>query len=134
MKNIIKIYIIYMKNTRVFIISSIVSLITLGYLGVAYMRKGYPSTVPYKLFILVIPVAYGLFGIINKYVIKRFGIEYSLVVGALFGLILSSIGRFVLNLPQLLFNFTKETEYQVHLGAILLYACILRYIITPLTT
>ena len=123
-----------MKNSRVFIISSLVSLITLGYLGVAYMIKGYPSTVPYKLFILVIPVAYGLFGIINKYVIKRFGIEYSLVVGALFGLILSSIGRFVLNLPQLLFNFTKETEYQVHLGAILLYACILRYIITPLTT
>ena len=123
-----------MKNCRVFIISSIVSLITLGYLGLAYIKKGYPSNVPYKLFILVIPVVYGLFGIINKYVIGRFGIEYSLVCGALFGLILSYIGRFVLHLPQLLFDFTEETEYQVHLVAIVLYAGIFRYIITPLTT
>ena len=122
-----------MKNINVFIISSIVSLITLGYTGLAYLRKGYPAQVPYKLFILIIPILYGLLGIINKYVVLQFGLKYSLLVGALFGLLLSFIGRFTLNLPIVLFDFTKETEYQVHLVAMLLYAGIFRYIITPIT-
>ena len=50
----------------------------------------------------------------------------------IFGLLLSIIGRFSLNLPIKLFNFTKNTAYQVHIYAIILYAIIFRGIITPL--
>ena len=50
----------------------------------------------------------------------------------IFGILLSIIGRFGLDLPIKLFNFTKKTSYKVHIYAIILYAIIFRFIITPL--
>jgi hypothetical protein len=121
------------KTLNVFVISSFVSIITLTYLGRAYIRHDCPSKVPFESFLIFIPLLYGIFGIINYYVVKRFGYQYSFLVGILFGLKLSVIGRFWLNLPQLLFGFTKNTEYKVHIYAMILYACIFQFIITPLT-
>jgi len=122
-----------MDNIKIFWTHSILSLITLGYIGVAYITKGYPEAVPYKLFIVSLPILYGIFGLINCYVIATLGHRYSFIVGAIFGLILSSAGRFIFNLPKLLFDFTDETEYQVHLIAVLLYGSIFQFIMTPLT-
>ena len=116
------------KYTTSFIISSFVSLITIGYIGKAFLSKKCPQSVPYEIF-LIIPLLYGIFGVINYH----FELKYSIVIGMLFGLLLSLVGRFKLNLPQLIFDFTKETEYQVHIIAIILYGGIFRFIITPLT-
>jgi hypothetical protein len=121
------------KIVSIFIVSSFVSIITLAYVGQAYKKSNYPSDVPYGLFIFAIPLLYGIFGIINYGVIQQYGIAYSFVVGALFGLMLSLVGRFVLNLPTRIFNFTKATEYKVHPFAMLLYAGIFQFILTPLT-
>ena len=120
-------------NSRIFWTHSILSLITLGYIGVAYVTKGYPEAVPFRLFAITLPILYGIFGLINYYVIKTFGRHYSFIVGSIFGLLLSSAGRFVLNLPQLLFGFTGKTEYRVHLIAVILYGSIFQFIMTPLT-
>jgi hypothetical protein len=121
------------KGLTVFIISSFVSLITLGYLGFAYIGKKCPLNVPYDLFLFFIPLLYGIGGLINYKVIENVGLRYSFVVGGLFGLLLSLVGRFKLHLPTLIFNFTKKTEYMVHIYAVILYAIIFQLIITPLT-
>tara|TARA_B110000977_G_C11071735_1_gene489762 strand:- start:2204 stop:2596 length:393 start_codon:yes stop_codon:yes gene_type:complete len=124
---------IFKIHLLVFIISGFVSIITLVYVGLAYKKNNCPPTIPYGLFPIFIPILYGVFGIINYYIINNVGVYYSWLVGILFGLILSLIGRFMLNLPILLFNFTKRTEYNVHLYAMLIYSCIFQFIITPLT-
>lgn len=120
------------KNINIFIISSFVSIITLTYIGIAYNKKKRPSTIPYVLFSIFIPLLYGVFGLINYNVIKSRGDDYSLIVGMVFGLLLSIIGRFKFDLPIKLFGFTKETSHKVHLYAMILYAIIFRWIMTPL--
>jgi hypothetical protein len=85
------------------------------------------------MFGIMIPLLFGIFNEINTIVIKKYNnINYSLIVGAIFGLLLSSIGRFYLNLPKLLFGF-KQNEHNVHIIAVILYALIFRLIATPLT-
>lgn len=123
----------FRKRLNIFIIASSVSIITLGYLGSAYGLSKCPSNIGYMWFPVLIPLIYGIFGLINEYIIDTMGINYSFVVGATFGLLLSLVGRFILNLPVLLFNFTKSTEYKVHIYAMIMYAAIFQFIITPLT-
>jgi len=119
-------------NLTVFFISSFISIITLGYVGIAYKNNNRPSTIPYELFPIFIPLLYGIFGLINYYIITKYENKYSLIVGMVFGILLSIIGRFVLDLPIKLFNFTKNTSYKVHIYAVIIYAIIFRWIITPL--
>jgi hypothetical protein len=118
-------------NLTVFFISSFISIITLGYVGIAYKNNNRPSTIPYELFPIFIPLLYGIFGLINYYIIKNYGNNYSTIVGMVFGILLSIIGRFGLNLPIKLFNFTKKTSYKVHVYAIIMYSVIFRWVITP---
>lgn len=121
------------KISTVFIVASFVSILTLTYIGMAYRRSGRPADVPYELFPIFIPLIYGLFGVINYYVITNYGNRYSFLVGMAFGLVLSTIGRFYLNLPVTIFGFTKGNEYTVHIYAIFLYALIFQFVVTPLT-
>ena len=121
------------KNLNIFLISSFISIITLGYIGFAYNNKNRPQTIPYELFPIFIPLLYGIFGLINYYIITDYGNNYSIIVGMLFGILLSIIGRFGLDLPIKLFNFTKNTSYNVHIYAIIMYAIIFRLLVTPLT-
>jgi hypothetical protein len=118
---------------NVFVMSSAVSIITLIYIGFAYNKKCSLPNIHYELFPIFIPLLYGIFGIINFFVIQQVGSMYSFTVGAMLGLMLSIIGRFVLNLPVLIFNFTKHNEYKVHVYAMVLYASIFQLIVTPLT-
>mgnify|MGYP003969578877 FL=1 len=121
------------KTINIFLISSFISIITLGYIGIAYNKKNRPSNIPYELFPIFIPLLYGIFGVINYYIISKYGNNYSIIVGMVFGILLSIIGRFGLDLPIKLFNFTKKTSYKVHIYAIIMYAIIFRSLVTPLT-
>lgn len=121
------------KNiTNIFFISSFMSIITLTYIGIAFRRSGRPSSIPYELFPIFIPILYGLFGLLNYYIITKYGNNYSILVGAIFGLFLSIIGRFVLNLPIKIFGYTKNTAYKVHIYAIIIYSLIFRFILSSL--
>ena len=121
------------KNLKIFFISSFISIITLGYIGFAYNNKNRPPTIPYELFPIFIPLLYGIFGVINYYIISNYGNNHSIIVGMVFGILLSTIGRFGLDLPIKLFNFTKKTSYKVHIYAVIMYAIIFRMLVTPLT-
>ena len=120
------------KLITIFLISSFISIITLGYIRIAYNNKNRPSTIPYELFPIFIPLLYGIFGLINYYIITKYENNYSLIVGMVFGILLSIIGRFGVDLPIKMFNFTKNTSYKVHIYAVIIYAIIFRWIITPL--
>jgi len=123
----------FKQPIKIFIISSFVSIITLLYVGFAFKKSNRPSHVPYEVFPIIIPLLYGVFGLINQFTINKYGINSSLLVGAGFGLLLSLFGRFGLDLPVKIFGFTRNNAYLVHLYAGLLYALIFRFIITPLT-
>ena len=115
-----------------FFISGFMSIISFVYVGIAYRKHNRPSGIPYELFPIIIPLLYGIFGVINYYVINKYGIHYSFIVGMFLGLLLSVIGRYQFNLPILLFNYTKKTEWEVHLIAPLIYGAIFQFINTPL--
>jgi hypothetical protein len=116
------------KNKRAFIISAFVSVITIGYIWINFVKHQRPKEVDMILLGTILPILYGLVGIMNY----RVPAKYSFLVGAAFGLFLSIIGRFALNLPTLIFGFTQQTEYKVHLHAAILYAAIFQFIVTPL--
>lgn len=123
----------FKKSLNVFFISSSISIITLGYIGIAYNNKHRPPSIPYELFPIFISLLYGIFGVINYHIISNYGNNYSIIVGMGFGILLSVIGRFGLDLPIKLFGFTKNTSYQVHIYAAIMYAVIFRSLVTPLT-
>jgi energy-converting hydrogenase Eha subunit A len=114
-----------------FVISGFMSIISFIYMGITYRKHNRPSAIPYELFPIIIPLLYGVFGVINYYVINKYGIHYSFVVGMFLGLLLSVIARFQLNLPILLFNYTKKTEWEVHIIVPLIYGTIFSFITTP---
>ncbi len=95
-------------------------------------------SIPYEAIVLGILVAYGL-----TYKIMRLlhraedGVDESvsgvptktlIVGGAILGLTLSIIGRFVLNLPVKMFHMSPSRAHLVHPIAIVLYALIFLYV------
>jgi len=104
-------------------------IITLSYIGNAYRKN--KQDINYELLAVFIPAALGIFNVINMKIVEQYGINSSLIVGGIAGLIFSLVGRFKLELPKKIFNI--KDEYKVHLMAPVLYALIFRFIITPLT-
>lgn len=113
-----------MEEIIVFAKSSVVSIITLLYITLAYNKAGKPSDVPYKLIMFSVPIVYGIFGLID-YKLKK----HSILIGIVLGLFFSIIGRFVLGLPKKIFNYNSINEYQVHIIAVVMYVIIFRFII-----
>ena len=121
------------QDIKAFTISSsiILTIFTLSYIGYAFNNSGRPSSVPFEMIAIGIPITFGIFGIINHYVVKKYGINYSLLVGLLLGLFFSIVGRFYLNLPKLIFGYNTDNEWQVHLYAIGIYSLLFRFVDTP---
>jgi hypothetical protein len=117
----------------IFARSLTVSLITLMYVGFAFKNAGRPSSVPFELIAIFVPIFYGLFGMFDASLTAKFGGNYSLLVGAMVGLVFSLFGHFAMDLPKDIFKFTsRESAHIVHLYAILLYSVIFRFIVHPL--
>jgi uncharacterized membrane protein YeaQ/YmgE (transglycosylase-associated protein family) len=124
---------IYNKNILIFLISSFFSIITIAYIYISFNKSHHPIETQFEMMVLFLPIIYGIVGVINYYIIENYGDNFSLFVGAIMGLLLSMVGRFILDLPQKIFNFNKNNEKQVHIYAMILYAIILRFIITPVS-
>jgi energy-converting hydrogenase Eha subunit A len=120
------------QTSLIYLATSALSIITLSYLGIAYHLKNKPKDIPFEYFPVIIPIFYGITGIIIYQLKRKYNIP-SYILGAIVGLLLSLIGRFILQLPTKLFNFTKDNEYQVHIYAIILYGFIFQFISTPFT-
>lgn len=106
------------------------TLITLVYTGRAFRGAGRPSSVPFEVIAIVVPIAFGLANVINV----RLGntIKTAFFVGAVLGLLFSMGGRFVLQLPEKIFNMKRQSTGLVHLVAPIVYALIFAIIVRQL--
>ena len=110
--------------------SSILStIITLSYIGYANYRK--KAIHHYELVAIFVPILFGIFNVLNVHIVKKYkNKNYSLIVGALLGLVFSLSGRFLENnLPINIFGFTKSNINYVHIYAMGLYALIFRFVV-----
>ena len=123
----------FKNNIHAFILSSSLPafLLTMMYIGYFYIKNDKPKDIPLEFFSIAIPLSFGLFGMIN-YNITKFGSYNSLILGALFGCMLSLVGRYYYNIPEKLFKMSKETQKLVHFYGPVLYAIIFYVIISPL--
>jgi hypothetical protein len=123
------------KHLILFFLSSFFSIITFLYVGINYHKKKDTTAkdIPFFIMPIMMPTLYGLVGILNYYAIRRFGNEASLFVGGAFGLALSFFGRFAIDAPKKVLNFTDENENMVHAVAPLAYGLIFRLLVTPAT-
>lgn len=123
-----------LKNSlHAFIIgSSLVSvIISYTYIGLSNMQKKIIKQ--YEFFPLGISLLFGFYNIVNYFIYQKLGNDNSAIIsGILMGLTLSSIGRFIFDLPIRLFDFSKKNEYTVHLYAMTLYSMIFYFIIQNL--
>lgn len=135
----------FLKSTSV-----LASVPTLLYLGIAQRKnrldllQSLPSgtsvkmenflSTPYEFLPLVVSLVYGIaFTFIGTMGDddtgeRRIRVKKSLLVGALTGLLLSTVGRFGLNLPTKMFGMPAEKAYTVHLVAPVLYMAIFVYV------
>jgi hypothetical protein len=82
---------------------------------------------PFGLFLM-----FGIFGIINYIIITNYNECNSILVGLIFGLTLSLIGRYKYNYPIDVFKFDEKNASYVHLAGPIIYSTIFRFILTPL--
>lgn len=106
---------------------------TMLYTGIAFKHAKRPSDFPYEIVPILIPFLFGIFGIINYRVIKKYGLFSSILVGALFGLVLSLSSQYFTNASVKIFGFTKEDEWKAYIYAMILYSALFRFLITPFT-
>jgi hypothetical protein len=105
--------------------------ITLSYVGMANIK--FKGLLNYEIFSIILPILFGIFNIFHYILLQNTKNDmYSLLIGLIFGLTLSIIGRFGLDLPIKIFGFSKENEYQVHLYASVIYPLIFYFIIRNL--
>ena len=117
----------------VFLVGMATSIITLSYIFLFYEKAGHPKQVPILTITLLVMTMFGVFAMLDHYIVDKTESYYSsLLVGALAGLIFSLFGRFMFNLPILIFNFKPENAYEVHYKAPLIYAIIFFLIKTPI--
>ena len=70
-------------------------------------------------------VLLGIFNVIAQNLVhEQKWYFWNVIIGAMFGLVLSSIGRFVFNFPVRVFKFTIGREWMVHPMAMGLYAVV----------
>jgi hypothetical protein len=93
--------------------SSIIStIITFSYMGFYFRKENRPSSIPFELFSIGIPIIFGLFNIINVYLQRKYKTEnIAFFVGATMGLLFSIIGMFILNIPTKIFNLVHLIEF-----------------------
>ena len=126
------------EDIKMFLISSSypVILISYMYLVSAYIRnvKKTNNDVHIEKILFFIPLLFGIVGIINNKIIKKYNNKnISILIGLIFGLLLSFMGRFGLNLPKLMFGYKNEKNiWVIHIIAMFLYAFIFRLILTPI--
>lgn len=106
-----------MNLVKAFSVGALASLMTLGYLY--YYDTS--NVLNYKVIPFLLVLAYG---VTNTLVIH---FKQPFIIGGLFGLFLSVIGRFILNLPELVFKLQNQNI--VHPVAFLLYSTYFHFVV-----
>jgi len=123
----------YKKILLSFIIGSSLPSVLISYLyiGIANSKKDIIKR--YEFFPIGIALLFGIYNIINYLLYTKLKSDMSaIIMGILYGVSLSLIGRFIFDLPTRLFHFTKTNENMVHIEASMLYSVVFYFIIQNL--
>ena len=123
----------YKKLLLAFIIGSSLPSVLVSnlYIGIANSRKDIVKR--YEFFPFGIALLFGIYNVLNYLLYKEINNDLSAVImGIIYGLTLSSIGRFGMDLPVRLFDFSRKNESMVHLYASILYVGVFYFIIQNL--
>lgn len=111
--------------------SVIGGIVSFGYIGAGFAnwRKG-GSWNPnvdvnnFEWMMASVLILLGLFNVVGQNLVKAYGYYWNFIIGALFGLTLSIIGRFGFDFPVKVFDFNRDNDWTVHLYAALLYGLV----------
>ena len=123
----------YKKLLLAFVIGSSLPSVLVSnlYIGIANSRKDIVKR--YEFFPLGVALLFGLYNILNYLLYKNIKSDVSaIIIGILYALTLSSIGRFGMDLPVRLFDFTRDNEYMIHIYASILYTGVFYFIVQNL--
>lgn len=116
--------------------SSVVSgLVSFGYIGAGmsqWRTKEWNAQQDFNNFewmMAMVLILLGLFNVVGQNLVSIWGYWINFLIGALFGLLLSSIGRFGYDFPIKVFGFSEQNDYMVHVHAAILYSIIFGTII-----
>lgn len=115
------------------------------YMGKNYDEAGCPcdltffgnKNIKFYLYPIIVPILYGLFNVLNVFLQSQFpDVNEWLVaagVGALFGFLLSVVGRFGFDFPRRVFGFkTQREQASVHWMAPIFYGVVFAVIVQSL--
>ena len=101
-------------------------------LAIATSRSGAPFD--FSVAAIVIPLIFGLYHVISGQVFEINNRNKSLLAGAVLGFILSSLGTFVLNIPETVYGLSGPSQYLALIGGPLFYGAIWYLVLWPLET
>jgi len=120
------------SKLRAFIIASSlpVTIWPLAGLGIAVTRSG--ADFNFAIAAVLIPLMFGLFHAISIALGLPASRKAYLCVGALLGLVMSSVGTFGANVPETVYGFTDNRKYLALLGGPIFYAMVWGFVLWPL--
>ena len=120
------------SKLRAFIIASSlpVTIWPLVGLGIAVTRSG--ADFNFAIAAVLIPLLFGTFHAISIALGLPNSRKAYLIVGALLGLVMSSIGTFGANIPETVYGLTDNRKYLALLGGPLFYAFVWGLVLWPL--
>jgi hypothetical protein len=122
-----------MKNLfKVFIIGSSFPALFLALGGLAVGAHNNGSTYDFSFLWITISILFGLFNVLTKVLKVPRNHIHMFLAGAVLGVCLSSIGTFILNLPELIYGLHDSSRYIALLIAPVFYGLIWSLIVYPL--
>lgn len=123
-----------MKKTPLttFIVASSlpVTLWPLAGLAIATNRSG--AEFDFSVAAIVIPLVFGLYHMITVRLFQLNSRKRFLVAGALLGLLLSSLGTLILNIPETVYGLSGPSQYLALIGGPIFYGAIWYLVLWPL--
>lgn len=123
-----------MKKTplTIFILASSlpVTIWPLAGLAIATNRSG--AAFDFSVAAILVPLIFGLYHMAFRFLVPESNRTKYLVAGALLGLMLSSFGTLVLNIPETVYGLTGSSRYLALIGGPVFYGAIWYLVLWPL--
>ena len=121
-----------MKKTPLmsFVIASSLPVTIWPLIGLAIATNRSGAVFDFSIAAVLIPLIFGGYHLITGRLLSS-GKSY-LLAGALLGLLLSSLGTFILNIPETVYGLTGNSQYLALIGGPIFYGAIWCFVLLPI--
>lgn len=99
-------------------------------LAIATSRSG--AEFDFSVAAIIIPLMFGLYHMLSGLVVSINSRNKYLIAGALLGLLLSSLGTLVLNIPETVYGLSGASQYLALIGGPIFYGAIWYLVLWPI--